>query len=142
MRSSIVLLPLLAAPLVPAAAIAPKDYSGHKVIRIPTNDENVAKVQGIIDDLGLDFWKYPKKAGLNADIVVPPSKVSSFTDLVDGLESEIMHEDLGASIKAESTFEIYEGKTFSGSIYPQDRVLWNGLTRLLHPSRRCKYQLV
>lgn len=110
MRSSIALLPLLAAPLVPGAALAPKDYSGHKVIRIPTNNENVEKVQGIIDDLALDFWKYPKKAGLNADVVVPPAKVSSFTELVDGLESEIMHEDLGASIKVESTFETYKGK--------------------------------
>lgn len=110
MRSSFAILSLLAAPFVSGAAIAPKDYSGHKVVRIPTNDDNVQKVQGIIDELGLDFWKYPQKPGLNADVVIPPAKISSFTELLEGLDSEIMHEDLGASINAESKFEAYEGK--------------------------------
>ncbi|EHL01021.1 putative Metallocarboxypeptidase A-like protein [Glarea lozoyensis 74030] len=41
------------------------------------------------------------RANGNVDLVVPAKKVAEFTALVDGMEFEVMHEDLGASISAE-----------------------------------------
>ncbi|EFR00836.1 carboxypeptidase A1 [Nannizzia gypsea CBS 118893] len=104
---SVFSLALLAANVVSAAVISPFDYSGYKVIRVPTQKNNVKEVQRIITDLDLDTWKYPKAEGQNADIVIPPSQISSFMERISRMDSEIMHEDLGLSISNETTFEAY-----------------------------------
>ncbi|EFE34076.1 uncharacterized protein ARB_07027 [Trichophyton benhamiae CBS 112371] len=104
---SVLSLALLAANVVTAAVVAPFDYSGYKVIRVPTQKDNVKEVQRIITDLNLDTWKYPKSEGQNADIVVPPSQISSFMERISGMNIEMMHEDLGLSIRNETSFEAY-----------------------------------
>lgn len=107
---SVLSLALLAANVVTAAVVSPFDYSGYKVIRVPTQKDNVKEVQRIITDLNLDTWKYPKSEGQNADIVVPPSQISSFMERISGMNIEMMHEDLGMSIRNETSFEAYSGK--------------------------------
>lgn len=97
-----------------AAAQAPqrRSYDGYKVVRL-TVGQDVAKVNGIIDRLGLTTWKGKPRAGAAADIVIPPSQADAFVAETTGMEAVTMHEDLGASIAQESTFHIYAG-TFSG----------------------------
>ncbi|EGD92691.1 zinc carboxypeptidase [Trichophyton tonsurans CBS 112818] len=104
---SVLSLALLAANVVTAAVVSPFDYSGYKVIRVPTQKDNVKEVQRIITDLNLDTWKYPKSEGQNADIVVPPSQITSFMERISGMSMEMMHEDLGMSISNETSFEAY-----------------------------------
>ncbi|EER28044.1 carboxypeptidase A1 precursor, putative [Coccidioides posadasii C735 delta SOWgp] len=101
MKSLAVLSTLVASAL--AAAVPNVNYSGYKVVRIPTEQSNHAKVVDIIKTLKLDTWKYPKAAGSDADIVIPPNQLSAFNKAIAGLKTEIMHEDLGASIESEST---------------------------------------
>lgn len=107
---SVLSFALLAANVVSAAVLTPFDYSGYKVVRVPTQKGNVKEVQRIITDLNLDTWKYPKAEGQNADIVIPPSQIPSFMERISGMDREIMHEDLGMSISNETTFEAYSGK--------------------------------
>ncbi|EEP76473.1 conserved hypothetical protein [Uncinocarpus reesii 1704] len=91
------------------AASLGSEYNGYKVFRIPTTEENHARVVDLINELHLDTWKFPKKVGFAADVVVPLEQISSFEKATAGLTIEVMHEDLGASIEAESavasTFE-------------------------------------
>ncbi|KAL2195240.1 carboxypeptidase [Corynascus similis CBS 632.67] len=91
-----------------AAAQAPqrRSYDGYKVVRL-TVGQDVAKVNGIIDRLGLTTWKGKPRAGAAADIVIPPSQADAFVAETTGMEAVTMHEDLGASIAQESTFHIY-----------------------------------
>ncbi|KAL2152219.1 hypothetical protein VTH82DRAFT_5403 [Thermothelomyces myriococcoides] len=83
-----------------------KSYDGYKVVRL-TVGEDVAKVSDIISRLGLETWKGKVRAGAVADVVIPPSKISAFVNETAGMEAVTMHEDLGASIAAESTFHTY-----------------------------------
>lgn len=85
-----------------------KSYDGYKVVRL-TVGEDVAKVSDIISRLGLETWKGKVRAGAVADVVIPPSKISAFVNETAGMEAVTMHEDLGASIAAESTFHTYVG---------------------------------
>jgi hypothetical protein len=104
------LLALASAVAVPEVAVRPqiKAYDGFKVFRIAVKNE-VAKVSGIVDRLGLETWKAPKAAGALADVVVPPEKLADFRAAVAGLDVTTMHEDLAASIADESRFSIYAG---------------------------------
>lgn len=97
---------LAAATAVPVKKVS---YDGYKVVRVNTGN-HVDKVAEIIDSLGLTTWKGAPKANSHSDIVVPPSKVAAFDAAVADLSSTVMHEDLGASIAAESDFQIYAGK--------------------------------
>ncbi|KAK4153994.1 Metallocarboxypeptidase A [Chaetomidium leptoderma] len=83
-----------------------KSYDGYKVFRL-TVGEDVAKVNNIIDTLGLTTWKGRPRAGAAADIVVPPARVNAFEAEITGMEAVAMHQDLGASIAEESTFSAY-----------------------------------
>ncbi|AEO56600.1 carboxypeptidase [Thermothelomyces thermophilus ATCC 42464] len=83
-----------------------KSYDGYKVVRL-TVGKDAAKVNSIIDRLGLSTWKGKVRAGAVADIVIPPSQVDAFAAETAGMEAITMHEDLGASIAAESTFQAY-----------------------------------
>ncbi|WEW55768.1 hypothetical protein PRK78_001201 [Emydomyces testavorans] len=98
---SLAVLSTLAASVL-AAAVPGVSYNGYKVVRIPTEGSNYAKVVDVIDTLKLSTWKYPKHAGSNADIVIPPEQLSEFNKAIAGLKTEIMHEDLGAAIEAEA----------------------------------------
>lgn len=81
-------------------------YDGAKAVRIEVG-EDVIGVYNIIHDLQLPTWKGVSKDGVPAagghvDLVVPADKVLKFKKLTKGLTVEVMHEDLGASIAAES----------------------------------------
>lgn len=88
----------LANPLVHDRQVS---YEGYGVYRVPVGDD-VSKVTGLIEDLGLETWKSVKKAGTHADVVVPPEKLSAFKQQTAGIEGvEVMHENLAVSIAAE-----------------------------------------
>ncbi|EAS36042.3 secreted carboxypeptidase McpA [Coccidioides immitis RS] len=93
---------LLGSALAAAIPSLGSEYNGYKVFRIPTVDQNLAQVVRIIKELELDTWEFPKTAGSAADVVVSPSQLSAFEEATAGLTVEVMHEDLGASIDAES----------------------------------------
>jgi carboxypeptidase A4 len=86
-------------------AFAKTSYDGAQAVRVAVGDD-VVPLMKIIDKLSLASWKgvgpngVPRANG-NVDLVVPAKKVAEFTALVDGMEFEVMHEDLGASISAE-----------------------------------------
>lgn len=89
-----------------ASVFAQVSYDGAQAVRVVTGDD-VIPLMEIIDKLGLASWKGvapdgTPRANANVDLVVPAEKVVEFTDLVDGMEFEVLHEDLGASISAEA----------------------------------------
>ena len=84
-----------------ASVSAKTSYEGFKVFRIP-HDENTAKIENVISSLKLATWKNSAKHG-NADVLVPPAKLKEFEAKTRGMSKEIMHEDLGAAIAAESS---------------------------------------
>ncbi|EEP81002.1 conserved hypothetical protein [Uncinocarpus reesii 1704] len=117
MKSFAILSTLVASVL---AATVPNtvSYDGYKVVRIPTEEDNHAQVVKVIENLKLDTWKFPKRAGSDADIVIPPEQLEAFNKAIAGLKVEIMHEDLGASIEDESsTITAYT----AGSVAADDR---------------------
>lgn len=103
MRSQILSLTLAVSA---AKGVLAVNYDGAKAIRIPVGDD-VIPLMEIIDQLQLPTWKGMTaegvpKANSNVDLVVPADKVEEFETLIDGIDIEIMHEDLGASIAEES----------------------------------------
>ncbi|KAI2081902.1 hypothetical protein LOZ36_006102 [Ophidiomyces ophidiicola] len=102
MKSLTVLSTLAVSALAATIPSSNVDYTGYKVVRIPTEEANYAKVLDVIENLKLETWKYPKAAGNNADIVIPPGQIAAFDAAISGLRTEIMHEDLGASISSEA----------------------------------------
>lgn len=81
-------------------------YDGARAVRIPVG-EDVEPLANIIRRLELPTWKGVTRDGIphpgsNVDLVVPADKVTLFDALTKGFSVEIMHEDLGASIAAES----------------------------------------
>lgn len=117
MKSFLAALLLGAAPLAAASpAPAPQSssqrvsYDGYKVFRLPVGTD-ASKVAGIVDRLGLSTWKGAPRAGSFADVVVPPAQVDAFRGEIAGMEAVVtMHEDLGASIAEEASFQAYAGK--------------------------------
>lgn len=109
MRSFLILSTLLVSALSATIPSPGAKYEGTKVYRIPTGEDNIAKVQDIIAELKLATWKAPNTAGLNADIVVPPKQLDAFKKATEGLNVLPMHENLGASIAEETQYGAYEG---------------------------------
>jgi carboxypeptidase A4 len=98
---------------VASAAVAKKaNYDGAKAMRVSVA-EDVTPLLNVIEKLVLDTWKNVKNgvpmANSNVDLVVPANKAAEFTKLTAGMTTEVMHEDLGASIAAEGTVSIYAG---------------------------------
>jgi murein tripeptide amidase MpaA len=83
-------------------------YSGTRVVRVSVGN-NVDKVNDVISKLSLTTWKGKPRAGAFADIVIPPSQQAAFDREITGLNTVVMHADLGASIAAESDFQAYAG---------------------------------
>ena len=89
------------------AVFAAANYDGAKAIRILIGDD-VIPVIDAISQLDLPVWKGISDEGVpktnsNVDLVVPADKLEKFHEIVGGLGTEVMHEDLGASIAAESS---------------------------------------
>lgn len=77
-------------------------YDGYKVVRLPVGP-NASKLTEIISTLGLSTWKGAPRANSFADIVVSPSQAAAFEEATADYDAVVMHEDLGASIAAESS---------------------------------------
>lgn len=114
MKSFAILSTLAASVLAATIPANTANYDGYKVVRIPTQENNYAKVVDVIKSLNLSTWKYPRAAGSNADIVIPPEQLSAFNKAIAGMKTEIMHEDLGLSIGN----EVSDSGAFTGmSLY-------------------------
>ena len=93
------LLSSLLVALTSAAAVSNRvSYDGYRVVRVKSSDE----VKSIIADNSLATWIGAGRANGQVDVVVPPG-VKAF----DGLDAQVMHQDLGASIAKESDYEVY-----------------------------------
>lgn len=86
-----------AATLAPTSSSPKKSYAGYKVVRLSVGPD-VAAVQGMVDRLGLATWMGAPRANAKTDIVVPPERVSAFEAETAGMDSLLMHDDLGASM--------------------------------------------
>ncbi|CAG8973226.1 hypothetical protein HYALB_00006395 [Hymenoscyphus albidus] len=105
MKSQVLSLALASSAV--RGVLATVSYDGAKAIRIPVG-EDVIPVMKIIDQLQLPVWKGVgadgvPKANSNVDLVVPAEKAEEFGSMINGINIEVMHEDLGASIAEESS---------------------------------------
>lgn len=90
-----------------AAAIPGKvSYDNDKVIRLGVGD-NLSKVNDLLRELSLSTWNGAPKANGNVDVVVPESQLKAFKDSTAGMETQVMHENLGASIAKETAYDKY-----------------------------------
>lgn len=92
-----------------SAAVPGKvSYDNDKVIRLGVGD-NVSKVNDLLRELSLSTWNGAPKADGNVDVVVPESQLKAFKDLTASMETQVMHENLGASIAKETAYDKYIG---------------------------------
>ncbi|PPQ71458.1 hypothetical protein CVT24_011970 [Panaeolus cyanescens] len=103
----------LFAVVLPAIAIPVRDhttgYDGIKVLRIPTGN-STARLDALIDTLDLSVWTHASLPNSHIDVEVPKNVFKKFTSSVgqilkdEGVNAavEVMHEDLGVSIRKEA----------------------------------------
>ena len=104
--------------LASAAAVESKvDYSGWKVFRVNVG-EHAAKLGSIVDSLQLETWKGKVSTSKVVDLVVPPTQIQEFEAAAKDINTEVMHEDLGASIADEEVFEVYAGNAGNDGTTP------------------------
>ncbi|KAG9247561.1 hypothetical protein BJ878DRAFT_165977 [Calycina marina] len=93
------------------AASKKVSYAGAKAMRIPVGNE-VEPLLDIINQLELPTWKGLANgvpiANSHVDLVVPADKVAEFEKLTASMTTEVMHDDLGASIADEATPFTYQ----------------------------------
>lgn len=83
-----------------AGAHTPRSYDGHKVVRVRASSARSApQLRQQLVGLGLQPWQ-TQPVGGSIDVAIPPSALGAFEAL--GLDYQVMHEDLGASVAAES----------------------------------------
>lgn len=101
MRGTRLISALAIVAAVSASAIsthgASSPYSGFKVFRIKTHG-HAAAIKEKLANITFEQWNHDVNSHM--DIVLGPGELAAFAEL--GLESDIMHKDLGASIAAES----------------------------------------
>lgn len=90
-------LSLVAGATVAVIEDEPVSYEGYKVFRIKTYGHTSA-VREQLEPLDLLEWSHEVD---HVDVSVAPDQLAAFEAL--GLETHVMHEDLGSSIQAEST---------------------------------------
>ncbi|KAF2014615.1 hypothetical protein BU24DRAFT_463389 [Aaosphaeria arxii CBS 175.79] len=78
-----------------------EDYDGYQVYRVNVGS-NGEKLHEVIEKLSLQTWKGRALTSSVVDVVVPPSVLAEFKKSTEGIETALMHENLGASIAAES----------------------------------------
>ncbi|KAF9873081.1 zinc carboxypeptidase a [Colletotrichum karsti] len=97
----------LVLPLASAAAITPLEkritYDGFKAFRIATHNDP-ASIKAKIANIAAIPFNLDNSEHL--DVAIPAEDVSKFEKL--GLETQILHEDLGADIAEEGVFAPYE----------------------------------
>ena len=111
MKSFAVLAGLLAAASGTDLRERKVSYDGYKVLRVAVGDD-ASLIKDIVAELSLTTWKGAPKANAPADIVVPPEQISAFHSRIAEINVttlSTMHEDLGAAMAEESSFETYAG---------------------------------
>jgi carboxypeptidase A4 len=96
------------APLAVASAVPKLErtitYDGYKAFRISTHHD-AAIIKKKLSPLAAVPFNLNTDEHL--DVAIPPEEVTAFEAL--GLETEVIHENLGADIAEEGTFAPYEG---------------------------------
>lgn len=87
----------VSASVIPTHGASSSPYSGFKVFRIKTHG-HAAAIQEKLANITFEQWNHDVKSHM--DIVLGPDQLAAFAEL--GLESDVMHADLGVSIVAES----------------------------------------
>jgi hypothetical protein len=99
---------VLLGPLALATAVPQLEhrvsYDGYRVYRIATH-HNAASVKAQLK--GFATVPFNLDTDEHLDVAIPPGQISAFESL--GLETEVMHEDLGADIAEEGSFAAYRG---------------------------------
>jgi len=106
---------------VPPSSSQKKSYSGYKVIRLSVG-QDVAKINDLIDKLGLTTWMGAPRQNGRADVVIPPGQVAEFEAQTKGMKSVIMHDDLGRAISEQEGYNVYAGECSTISIYDGEKV--------------------
>ncbi|KAK9417811.1 hypothetical protein SUNI508_01568 [Seiridium unicorne] len=96
-RSLISVLLLLASSAVTVLGDKPVSYDGYKVFRIKTHGHTSA-IREQLEPLSLDEWSHEID---HVDVAVSPEQLDAFEAL--GLETHVMHDNLGSSIATESS---------------------------------------
>lgn len=76
-----------------------RSYDGHKVFRVWTNGQPDA-VKSKLDEALSFYDQWNDDVDYHIDVLITPDELHTFESL--GLEYHVMHEDLGASLVAES----------------------------------------
>lgn len=93
--------------LASAAAVTKKvSYDDWKVYRVNVGN-NATDLKNLVSKLQLETWKGTPGTSEIVDVMVPPTQIRDFEASTDGIETQIMHENLGLSIADEETFSIY-----------------------------------
>ncbi|KAF1840089.1 uncharacterized protein K460DRAFT_371306 [Cucurbitaria berberidis CBS 394.84] len=93
--------------LASAASVTKKvSYDDWKVYRVNVGS-NTAKFNDVVSKLQLETWKGKPASSDVVDVMVPPSQISDFVTSTEGIETRIMHENLGVSIADEESFGVY-----------------------------------
>lgn len=115
MYSLAVLTTLLATAFSAALPSQRVDYTGYRVVRVPTKPagDDLYTIQGIIKDLKLPTWRLPSVPGADVDLMIPPKQIKEFEKLAKDMQVQVLHEDLGADIEGEKSFGVYKGEHYS-----------------------------
>ncbi|KAK7402775.1 hypothetical protein QQX98_011484 [Neonectria punicea] len=87
----------LALSVVAAPSLNVKSYDGYKVFRVKTHGDE-SSIEEKLSSLSYEEWAHESQ---HIDVVLAPSQLDAFEAL--GLDSHVMHEDLGDSIATESS---------------------------------------
>ena len=100
---------LFLAPLSLASAVPKLErkitYDGYKVYRIATHHDAKSVKSKLASFAAVPFNHNTNE---HLDVAIPGGEVAAFEAL--GFETEVMHEDLGADIREESTYAAYQGE--------------------------------
>lgn len=99
-------LPYLLAFVNAAAVPGQVSYDNYKVIRLGVG-ENLSMVNDLIRKLSLSTWNGAPKVAGHVDVVVPGVHLKAFKDSTTNMETQVMHENLGASIAKETAYQKY-----------------------------------
>jgi len=96
--------------LASAVSVTTKvSYDDWKVYRVNVGS-NKAKFGDVVSKLQLETWKGKPTSSDVVDVMVPPSQISEFESSTVGIETRIMHDNLGLSIADEEGFDVYAGR--------------------------------
>lgn len=83
-------------------------YKDDQAIRLRVG-ENASRIKRMMKDLSLPTWNGAPQANNYVDLVVPRSQLAAFRKSTANMDTQIMHEDLGASIEIEAKYGAYSG---------------------------------